>query len=269
MGLSNKIIALLNFLAILSSIAIITLGIWLASKSDNLCNQYLKWPVLVLGILLLLVSASGFVGAFWYKKGFLRFYLFCMAILIILLLVLLVFAFDVTRPDGSYPVPGRAYKEYRLDGFSSWLRGHVVSSGNWRKIRECLSDSDNCSEMNGEYVLAEQFFVAHLSPIQSGCCKPPTACGFTYSSPTVWINPANPAADTDCYLWGNDPAQLCYNCNACKAGLLGDLRSEWRKANVILIVVVVVLIWVYIIACCALRNVQTEELFSRYKEGWA
>ncbi|KAI4380741.1 hypothetical protein MLD38_006899 [Melastoma candidum] len=105
--------------------------------------------------------------------------------------------------------------------------------------------------------------------VQSGCCKPPTACGFTYSSPTVWINPANPAADTDCYLWGNDPAQLCYNCNACKAGLLGDLRSEWRKANVILIVVVVVLIWVYIIACCALRNVQTEELFSRYKEGWA
>lgn len=104
--------------------------------------------------------------------------------------------------------------------------------------------------------------------LQSGCCKPPTVCGYNYVNPTLWLNPVNPAADPDCYLWNNDQNQLCYNCNACKAGLLGNLRREWRKTNVILIVAVVVLIWVYVIACSAFKNAQTEDLFRRYKQGW-
>lgn len=104
--------------------------------------------------------------------------------------------------------------------------------------------------------------------LQSGCCKPPTACGYGYVNPTLWLNPANPAADPDCLLWNNDQTLLCYNCDSCKAGLLGNLRREWRKTNVILIVAVVVLIWVYLIACSAFKNAQTEDLFRRYKQGW-
>jgi len=46
----------------------------------------------------------------------------------------------------------------------------------------------------------------------------------------MWTNPVNTMADSDCNLWNNDQNQLCYNCNACKAGLLGNLRKEWRKA---------------------------------------
>lgn len=88
-------------------------------------------------------------------------------------------------------------------------------------------------------------------------------------NPTLWINPVNPGADQDCLLWNNDQNLLCYNCNSCRAGLLGNLRKEWRRANVILIVAVVVLIWVYLIACSAFKNAQTEELFRRYKQGWA
>ena len=104
--------------------------------------------------------------------------------------------------------------------------------------------------------------------LQSGCCKPPTVCGYNFVNPIIWTNPVNPTADPDCSLWSNDQNQLCYDCNACKAGLLGNLRKEWRKANVILIVAVVVLIWVYVIACSAFRNAQTEDLFNRYKQGW-
>ncbi|OVA08460.1 Tetraspanin/Peripherin [Macleaya cordata] len=168
-----------------------------------------------------------------------------MAVLIIILLILLIFAFVVTRPDGSYEVPGRGYKEYRVDGFSSWLRNYVTKSENWGKIRTCLAQSN------------------------SGCCKPPTVCGFTYVNPTLWVNPTNPVSDPDCSMWSNDQMQLCYGCNACKAGLLGNLRKEWRKANVIMIVTVVVLICVYLIGCSAFKNAQTEELFRRYKQGWA
>ncbi|KAK9275906.1 hypothetical protein L1049_023180 [Liquidambar formosana] len=268
MGVSNKITAVLNFIALLCSIPIIGAGIWLASKPDNECIHFFRWPVVILGILILLVSLAGFVGAYWNKQGLLAFHLFCMAILIVLLLILLVFAFVVTRPDGSYSIAGRGYKEYRLDGFSSWLRDHVTNSENWGKIRTCLADSDVCSKLSGDYMTAEQFFMAHISPLQSGCCKPPTICGYNYVNPTLWINPISPTADPDCYLWSNEQTQLCYSCNSCKAGLLGNLRKEWRKANVILIVALVALIWIYVIACSAFKNAQTEDLFRRYKQGW-
>lgn len=267
-GVSNNITAVLNFIAFLCSIPIIAAGIWLASKPDNECIREFRWPVVLLGVLILLVSLAGFVGAYWNKQGLLAFYLFCMAVLIALLLILLVFAFVVTRSDGGFSVPGRNYREYRLDGFSDWLRDQVAGSKNWAKIRTCLADSDICTKLNQDYITADQFFAAHISPLQSGCCKPPTVCGFNYVNPTLWINPVNQMGDPDCFLWSNDQTQLCYNCNACKAGVLGNLRKEWRKANVILIVAVVVLIWVYLIACSAFKNAQTEDLFRRYKRGW-
>ncbi|KAK9141911.1 hypothetical protein Syun_011311 [Stephania yunnanensis] len=271
MGVSNNITACLNFLSLLCAIPIISTGVWLSSKPDNECVRLLRWPLLLLGLLLLLVSLAGFVGAFWNRQGLLAFHLFCMAILVLLLLALLVLAFVVTRDDGSYPVPGRAYKEYRLDRYSAWLRGTVVgSASHWGRIRACLADSDVCAKLGqNNYIPADQFFMTpNISPLQSGCCKPPTVCGFGYVNPTVWVNPANPTADPDCYLWSNEQSQLCYGCNACKAGLLGNLRKEWRKANVIVIVALVVLIWVYIIGCSAFKNAQTEELFRRYKQGW-
>ncbi|KAJ9167942.1 hypothetical protein P3X46_019529 [Hevea brasiliensis] len=265
MGVANNITAVLNFVAFLCSIPIIASGTWLASKPDNECIHYFRWPLVLLGIFVLLVSLAGFVGAYWYKETLFALYLCCMAILIGLLLILLVFAFVVMRADGGYDVPGRGYKEYRLEGFSSWLRNHVVDSENWMKIRNCLAESDVCSKLSQNYLTADQFFMAHISPLQSGCCKPPTVCGYNYVNPTFWLNPTNPTSDPDCYLWNNDQSQLCYNCNSCKAGLLGNLRKEWRKANIILIVAVVVLICVYLLACSAFKNAQTKDLFRRHK----
>ncbi|XP_055809032.1 tetraspanin-2 [Solanum dulcamara] len=269
MSLSNNITAFLNFVAFMCSIPIIAAGTWLASKPDNECIHWLRWPVVFMGLAVMLVSLAGFVGAYWKKEGLLGIYLVCMAILIILLLVLLVLAFVVTRPNGAYTVPGRGYSEYRLAGFSSWLRNHITDADSWGNIRACLAVSDICPKLNSEFITADHFFAAHLSPIQSGCCKPPTICGYQYVNPTVWNNPTNTIADADCSIWNNNPNQLCYNCDACKAGLLGNLRKEWRKANLILIITVVLLIWVYLIACSAYRNAQTEQLFQRYKQGWA
>ncbi|CDP03178.1 unnamed protein product [Coffea canephora] len=268
MAVSNNITAFLNFLALMCSIPIIASGIWLASKPDNECIHWLRWPVVFLGIAVLLVSLTGFVGAYWKKEGLLGLYLVCMAILIVLLLVFLILAFVVARPSGAYDVPGKGYQEYRLEGFSSWLRNHITSSDNWGNIRACLADSGICLKLNEEYPTSDLFFNAHLSPIESGCCKPPTVCGYQYVNPVMWTNPASPVADADCSIWNNDPSQLCYYCDSCKAGLLGNLRREWRSVNIILIITVVVLIWVYIIACSAYRNAQTEGLFSRYKQGW-
>ncbi|KAI3866488.1 hypothetical protein MKX03_023179 [Papaver bracteatum] len=270
MALSNNITALLNFIALLCSIPIIGSGIWLSSKPDNECISLFRWPILFLGILILFVSLAGFVGAYWNKPGLLACHLFCMSILIVALLFAVVFAFIVTRPDGSYLVPGRGYKEYKLDGFNNWLQNYVNKGGNWRKIKTCLSASNVCDKVSQHnYISADQFFMSHdISPLQSGCCKPPTVCGYGYVNPILWLNPTNPTADPDCYVWNNDQSQLCYGCNSCKAGLLGNLRKEWRKANVVLIISVVILIFIYVIGCCAFKNAQTEDLFDRYKQGW-
>ncbi|CAN6563826.1 unnamed protein product [Malus baccata var. baccata] len=269
MGVSNRITATLNFIALLCAIPIMSSGIWLASKPDNECIRSFRWPVFILGALMLLVCLAGFIGAYFNKQGLLALYLFCMAALIILLLVLLIFAFTVTRPDGSYAVPGRAYREYRLEGFSKWLRDYVTDSSTWQKIRTCLAESDTCPKLTQQYMSADQFLFAHISPLQSGCCEPPTMCGYNYVNPTLWINPVNPGADPDCLIWNNDQNLLCYNCNSCRAGLLGNLRKEWRRVNVILIVAVVILICVYLVACSAFKNAQTEELFRRNKQGRA
>ncbi|KAL3825262.1 hypothetical protein ACJIZ3_021291 [Penstemon smallii] len=268
MAVSNNITAILNFIALMCSIPIIASGIWLASKPDNECIHWLRWPLVFIGIAFLLVTLTGFVGAYWKKEGLLGVYLVCMFILIVLLLVLLVLAFVVTRPNGAYAVPGMGFHEYRLEGFSSWLRDHVTGSDSWGKIRACLADANICPKLIDKYISPADFFAAHLSPIESGCCKPPMICGFQYSNPITWIGPSNIAASPDCTIWNNDPRLLCYNCNSCKAGLLGNLRHEWRRVNIILIITVVVLIWVYLIACSAYRNAQTEELFRRYKQGW-
>ncbi|KAG9144085.1 hypothetical protein Leryth_013733 [Lithospermum erythrorhizon] len=265
MAVSRNLTATINFLAFMCSIPIITAGIWLASKQDNECIHWLRWPVVFMGIAFLVVTLTGFVGAYWKKEGLLGLYLVCMAILIVLLLSFLILAFVVTRDSGAYNVPGRGYKEYSLEGFSSWMREHITSDDNWGGIRGCLAETGICPKLSHRYITADHFFAAHLSPIESGCCKPPTICGYQYVNPTMWINPVNSVANADCSLWNNDPSQLCYYCDSCKAGLLGNLRREWRKANIILIVSIVVLIFVYLVGCNAFRHVQSDALFGRKK----
>lgn len=170
MAASNNIIAFLNFLALLCSIPIIAAGIWLANQPDNECIRLARWPLILLGVLLLLVALAGFVGAYWNHQCLLATYLFAMAALIVALLIFLVFAYIVTRPDGSYPVPGRAYDEYRAEGFSSWLRHYVGDPQNWDRVRACLSRSDVCGKLARQdaYLTADQFFQSDLSPLQVG-----------------------------------------------------------------------------------------------------
>lgn len=177
-GASNSITACINFLALLCTIPIVITGIWLASSKqggEECARLQARWPVAILGGLLFLVAVAGFAGAYWNRKGLLAAYLFAMGGLITLLLALLVFAFAVTRGSGAYEVPGRAYQEYRLEGFSAWLRGYVLDGEGdprrWGRIRACLAASDTCRKLAGErgsafFVAPQQFYQSDLSPLQ-------------------------------------------------------------------------------------------------------
>lgn len=101
---------------------------------------------------------------------------------------------------------------------------------------------------------------------QSGCCKPSNDCNFTYVSPTNWTKSSTSSSFTnpDCNLWSNDPNVLCYSCESCKAGLLDNIKSDWKRVAVLNIIFLVFLILVYSVGCCAFRNNRRLDSYKRY-----
>ncbi|KAI8565783.1 hypothetical protein RHMOL_Rhmol03G0288500 [Rhododendron molle] len=254
--LSNNLIGILNFLTFLLSVPILWAGIWLHRRGITECEKFLDTPLIVLGVFLLLVSLAGLVGACFRNSLLLWIYLVVMFLLILVLFFFTVFAFVVTNKGAGEVVSGKGYKEYRLGDYSHWLQKRVNSTKNWSKIKSCLKDGKVCQSLvdQGVNTTVEQFSKENLSSIKSGCCKPSNDCNFAYVSPTNWTATTSSYTNTDCTLWNNDPSVLCFNCQSCKAGLLDNIKHDWKKVAVINIIFLVVLVIVYSIGCCAFRN---------------
>ncbi|CAA7406273.1 unnamed protein product [Spirodela intermedia] len=264
---SNAVVGGINFLTFLVSIPILGAGIWLSTKATTDCLKFLQWPIIIIGIALMIISLAGFAGACCYMSWLLQFYLFAMFIVIAVLIGFTIFAFVVTNQGEGKQVPGRTFLEYQLSDYSDWLRERVSNSGYWGKIRSCVQETKVCRKI-GRYVAitggtlapapAEFFYTRNLSPIESGCCKPPTACGFVYVNETVWDTGggalAVAAADVDCRRWSNNQEELCYDCDSCRAGVAAMLKRSWRRVVLINIVVIVFLVILYVLACVAVRN---------------
>ncbi|KAI5322209.1 PREDICTED: tetraspanin-3 [Prunus dulcis] len=260
MRFSNHLIGLLNFATFLLSIPILGGGIWLSGRANNTdCLKFLQWPLIIIGVSIMVVSLAGFAGA-CYRNTFLMWvYLFVMFFIIAALIGFIIFAYAVTDKGSGRPVTNRAYVEYYLGDYSGWLEEHVAKDSNWRKIASCVRDSKVCQKMgrtvNGVPQTADMFYNRKLSSVQSGCCKPPTECGYTYVNETTWETGGGMmGTNPDCTLWNNDQRQLCYSCNSCKAGVLASLKKSWRKVSVINIVVLIILVIFYVIGCAAFRN---------------
>lgn len=253
---SNNIIGILNFVTFLLSIPILGAGIWLANRGSTDCEKFLEKPVIAIGVFLMVVSIAGLIGACCRVSWLLWVYLLAMFLLILLLFCFTVFAFVVTNKGVGEVVSNRGYKEYHLGDYSNWLQKRVENTANWKKIRSCIIDAKVCKSLADDSAskVATTFYQENLSPIQSGCCKPPTSCGFTYTSPIVWIGKANMTSDPDCSTWSNTNTTLCYDCNSCKAGVLANLKHDWRKVAVVNIVMLIFLVIVYSVGCCAFRN---------------
>lgn len=169
MAMSNNVIGGINFIAMLLSIPIIGAGIWLSTEADNTCVQILQWPVIILGILILVVAIAGFIGGFWRISWLLVIYLIAMLVLIILLTCLVVFVYMVTIRGSGHPEPSRSFLEYRLDDYSGFLKRRVRSHYKWDRIRTYLSSTTLCAKLNQTYRMAQDFFNSHLTPLQVLC----------------------------------------------------------------------------------------------------
>ncbi|XP_059069502.1 tetraspanin-8-like [Cryptomeria japonica] len=210
---------------------------------------------------LLIVSLPGSVGACYRVTWLLWLYLVVVFLLILLLFCFTVFVFVVTNKGAAQVVSDRGYKEYKLGDYSNWLQKRTEKSSKWNKIKSCLQDAKVCKSLANDSVnqVAEQFCKKNLSPLQSGCCKPPTSCGFVHVNATCWTTTACNLTDVDCSRWCNDEDKLCYSCNSCKAGVLANLKHDWRMIAIINIVMLFALVVFYSVGRCEFRNNRRDE----------
>lgn len=262
---SNNLVGVLNFIVFLLSIPILAGGIWLSQKGSTECERFLDKPVIALGVFLMVVAIAGLIGSCCRVTWLLWTYLLVMFLLILLVFCFTIFAFVVTNKGAGEKVSERGYKEYRLGDYSNWLQKRVNSDKNWRKIRSCLVESKVCSKLEAKLINepVNKFYQEHLTALQSGCCKPAEKCQFTYVSATNWTKTAGTHPDPDCQTWDNAPNKLCFDCQSCKAGLLDNIKSAWKKVAVVNIIFLVFLIIVYSVGCCALRNNKRDDSYGR------
>ncbi|XP_010536954.1 PREDICTED: tetraspanin-7 isoform X2 [Tarenaya hassleriana] len=255
-NISNNLLGILNFFTFLLSIPILSVGIWLGKNAATECEGFLDKPILLLGLFLMAVSIAGLFGACCRVSCLLWLYLLAMFVLILIGFCFTIFAFAVTNRGAGQVLSDRGYREYRLGDYSGWLRKRVTDPNNWNRIRSCLIYSNVCSVFHGRYAgdSMDEFYKANLNALQSGCCKPSNDCAFSYVSPTNWTKTPGPYTNEDCDLWDNKADALCYDCQACKAGLLDNIKNSWKKVAQVNIVFLIFLIVVYSIGCCAFRN---------------
>jgi hypothetical protein len=166
MGCSNFLTGFLNFVTFVLSLPIIGVGIWLAKQHNTVCIRFLQWPVIIIGVFILLVSFAGMVGAWCRVSCLLWVYLFVMLLLILLLFVFTIFAFAVTNAGAGHALSGKGYKEYHLGDYSTWLQRKVDNPSYRDKIKSCLSDAKVCNNLDNEYPTLTKFNAASLSPIE-------------------------------------------------------------------------------------------------------
>lgn len=70
-----------------------------------------------------------------------------MFFLILIVLCFTIFAFVVTSKGSGETIPGKAYKEYRLEAYSNWLQKRVNNVKHWNNVKSCLYESKFCSRL--------------------------------------------------------------------------------------------------------------------------
>lgn len=99
---------------------------------------------------------------------------------------------------------------------------------------------------------------------QAGCCIPPPDCSYSFVNATNWTPPATLiSTNTDCPLWSNNQTELCFGCESCKAGVLQNVKEEWKIVAIINIIAFVVIFTVYSVGCCAYRQTRRDQRYGK------
>ncbi|KAK9271872.1 hypothetical protein L1049_002237 [Liquidambar formosana] len=258
-GVSNGLLGFLNFLTLFLSMPIIGIAWTLQLEGQTECEKLLRIPMSTLGIFLLVVSIMGLIGSCCQSARLLKIYLGLMLLLLLGIFCFMILTVVVTtNKDAGVQVMGKGYREYRLEESHGLLKRLVMDDKYWPTFKSCIIDSQVCLIVADHALLdAIEFdLLEDWPPVESGCCKPPTYCGFEYRNSTFWAVPKSGLAskDHDCLTWRNRGDTLCYNCNSCKAGFLANLNDALRDRISFNICFLIFLIFILTIGWQALRN---------------
>ncbi|XP_022738076.1 tetraspanin-10-like isoform X2 [Durio zibethinus] len=254
MGSSNFVIRWVNFLTMLLALAVVIFGVWMSTHHDG-CRKSLTLPVLGLGAFIFIISIIGFVGAVKKNTMLLWIYLIMLCIILVAILVFTVLAFIITNNGSGHNVSGLRYKEYQLKDYSSWFLKQLNNTNNWKHLKSCLVKSEDCNNLAKQYKTLKQYKMAKLTPIEAGCCRPPSECGYPVINASYYDLSFHPiSSNNDCKLYKNSRAVKCYNCDSCKAGVAQYMKTEWRVVAIFNLALFVVLSMIYMVGCCARRN---------------
>ncbi|XP_039133288.1 LOW QUALITY PROTEIN: tetraspanin-10 [Dioscorea cayenensis subsp. rotundata] len=254
-GTSTFVIRWINFLTMILAIAVICFGVWMSTHHDA-CRRTLTLPVLGLGALIFVVSLIGFLGALKNVSWLLWIYLIMLCFILVGILVFTVLAFIVTNNGSGHAVTGLRYKEYHLQDYSSWFLRRLNNTRNWRRLKSCLVKLEDCNNLPKRYKTLKAYKSAELSPIEAGCCRPPSECGYPAVNASYYDLSYHPvSSNKDCKTYKNSQNIKCYNCDSCKAGVAQYMKIEWRVVAIFNLILFVILAAVYFVGCCARRNV--------------
>ncbi|CAL9125128.1 unnamed protein product [Musa textilis] len=257
-GASTFVIRWINFFTMILAVAVVCFGVWMSIHHDE-CRKSLTLPVIGLGALILLVSLIGFLGAWKNVTVLLWVYLVMLCLILVSIMVFTVVAFIITNNGSGHAAAGLRYKEYHLQDYSSWFLKQLNNTKNWRHLKSCLVKSEQCNNLPKRYKNLKEYKLAELSPIEAGCCRPPSECGYPAVNASYYDLSYHPVStNKDCKLYKNARAIKCYDCDSCKAGVAEYMKEEWRVVAVFNIILFVALSIVYFIGCCARRNVSSS-----------
>ncbi|ONK57075.1 uncharacterized protein A4U43_C10F16350 [Asparagus officinalis] len=215
-GTSTFVIRWINFLTMILAIAVICFGVWMSTHHDE-CRKSLTLPVMGLGALILIISLIGFLGALKNITVLLWMYLIMLFLVLVAILVFTVLAFIVTNNGSGHHVSGQRYKEYQLQDYHSWFLVQLNNTKNWRRLKSCLVKSKNCDDLPKKYKTLKEYKSANLNPIEAGCCRPPSECGYPPKNASYYDLSFHPlSSNRDCKLYKNARSSKCYNCDSCK-----------------------------------------------------
>ncbi|KAJ9174111.1 hypothetical protein P3X46_017174 [Hevea brasiliensis] len=260
---SNIVLGIFNVIILIMGLAAIGTGFFFYLGSNSKCEKGVENQLMIMGAALFVVSLLGLIGSCYRINFLLILYLVVMFLLILGFMAFTIFAITVTNETSA-----KMLSHTKIMNFRTWIRDHFVNDKNWNQIRNCLIDARVCKTLGNDVEQdVARFYKKNLSPIQSGCCKPPTECGFTYKNATFWIKPmAGPAvANSDCTTWSNEQKTLCYNCESCKAGMVDNIRHKWKQLAIFNVCITIILIVFYSIGCCARKNNSTKKVHGKFK----
>ncbi|KAG6485553.1 hypothetical protein ZIOFF_054113 [Zingiber officinale] len=166
-------------------IGVIFFGIWMGVHHDQ-CRRSLTLPVMGLGASILLISFIGFLGAWKNVVVFLWVYLVMLCLILIAIMVSTVLAFIITNSGSGHAVNGLRYKEYHLQDYSPWFLKQLNDSKHWRHLRSCLVKSEECNSLPKRFKTLKEYKLAELTPIEAGCCRPPSEAGVAQYMKMEW-----------------------------------------------------------------------------------